>query len=118
VSGRKRWRVYAPVLELSARTGRGVHKLVPALGQAVEAYRRRVPTAELNKVVREAQAAHQSPGGRVLYATQGATDPPTFTLFTSRTLPAPYLRYLERRIRQHFGFGPTPLKFRVRRRAG
>ncbi|MDP9070673.1 MAG: ribosome biogenesis GTPase Der [Actinomycetota bacterium] len=109
---------YAPVLKLSARTGRGVHKLVPALVQAIGAYHRRVPTAELNKVVREAQAAHPTPGGRVLYATQGATDPPTFTLFTSRTVPAPYLRYLERRIREHFGFGPTPLKFRVRRRAG
>ena len=54
----------------------------------------------------------------VLYATQGATDPPTFTLFTNRQLPAPYLRYLERKIREHFAFGPTPLKLRVRRRAG
>ena len=47
----------------------------------------------------EAQAAHRSPGGRVLYATQGATDPPTFTLFATKSIPAPYLRYLERRIR-------------------
>jgi GTP-binding protein len=53
----------------------------------------------------------------VLYATQGAAEPPTFTLFSNRPLPAPYLRYLERRIRDHFGFGPTPLKLRVRRRA-
>jgi len=55
---------------------------------------------------------------RVLYATQGAADPPTFTLFASRTLPPTYLRYLERKIREHFEFGPTPLKLRVRRRAG
>jgi GTPase len=109
---------YAPVLTVSARTGLGVHKLVPALANAVEAYHRRVPTAELNKVIQRAQAAHASPAGRVLYATQGASDPPTFTLFTSRELPAPYLRYLERKIREHFGFGPTPLKLRVRRRAG
>ena len=109
---------YAPVLKVSARTGLGVHKLLPALAQAIEAYHRRIPTAELNKVVQAAQAAHASPGGRVLYATQGATDPPTFTLFASRTLPQPYLRYLERRIREHFGFGPTPLKLRVRRRDG
>ncbi|MEY2569358.1 MAG: GTPase [Actinomycetota bacterium] len=109
---------YAPVLKLSARTGLGVHKLLPALGQAMDAYHRRVPTAELNSVVQAAQAAHPSPSGRVLYATQGATDPPTFTLFTNRTLPAPYLRYLERKIREHFDFGPTPLKLRVRRRAG
>jgi GTP-binding protein len=109
---------YAPVLKVSAQTGLGVHKLLPALDQAIEAYHRRIPTAELNRVLQEAQAAHPSPGGRVLYATQGATDPPTFTLFASRTLPQPYLRYLERRIREHFGFGPTPLKLRVRRRAG
>lgn len=109
---------YAPVLKVSARTGLGVHKLLPALAQSIDAYHRRIPTAELNKVVQEAQAAHAPPGGRVLYATQGATDPPTFTLFANRPLPRPYLRYLERRIREHFGFGPTPLKLRVRKRAG
>lgn len=109
---------YAPVLKVSARSGLGVHKLLPALGQAIDAYHRRIPTAELNKVIQEAQLAHQSPTGKVLYATQGATDPPTFTLFASRALPQTYLRYLERKIREHFGFGPTPLKLRVRRRDG
>jgi GTP-binding protein len=84
----------------------------------MSAYRRRVPTGELNKVIAAAQAAHPSPAGKVLYATQGATNPPTFTLFANKTLPAPYLRYLERRIREHFDFGPTPLKLRVRRRTG
>jgi GTPase len=53
----------------------------------------------------------------VLYATQGASEPPTFTLFATRTLPPTYLRYLERRIREHFGFGNAPLKLRVRRRS-
>ena len=53
---------------------------------------------------------------RILYATQGATDPPTFTLFTNRELPAGYLRYLERKIREAFSIGPTPIKLRVRRR--
>ncbi len=57
-------------------------------------------------------------GPPAVYATQGATDPPTFTLFASRALPQTYLRYLERKIREHFGFGPTPLKLRVRRRDG
>ena len=110
---------YAPVLKISALTGKGVHTLVPALGQAIDAYQRRVPTGELNQVLQAAQAAHPAPGGvRVLYATQGASEPPTFTLFASRTLPPTYLRYLERKIREHFGFGPTPLKLRVRRRAG
>jgi GTPase len=109
---------YAPVLEVSAKTGRGAHRLYPALAQAVEAYRRRVPTASLNRAIAAAQAAQPAPhGAKVLYATQGATDPPTFTLFTSKELPASYLRYLERSIREHFGFGPTPLKLRARPRA-
>ncbi len=118
VSDRLGFLGYAPVLRVSARTGLGVHTLVPALDQAIEAYHRRVPTAELNAAVQEAQAAHPSPKGRVLYATQGATDPPTFTLFSTAPLPAPYLRYLERKIRERFDLGPTPLKLRVRRRAG
>ncbi|HZQ59662.1 MAG TPA: ribosome biogenesis GTPase Der [Acidimicrobiales bacterium] len=109
---------YAPILKVSARTGLGVHKLVPALQEAIEAYHRRIPTRELNTFIQLAQSEHPSPGGRVLYAVQGATDPPTFTLFATRPLPAPYLRYLERRLREHFGFGPTPLKLRVRRRTG
>jgi GTP-binding protein len=52
----------------------------------------------------------------VLYATQGATDPPTFTLFTNRELPPSYLRYLERKLREAFELGATPVKVRVRRR--
>jgi GTPase len=108
---------YAPVLKVSALTGLGVHKLYPALRQAMEASHRRVPTGELNRLMASAQSAHQSPGGRILYATQGGTDPPTFTLFATKAVPAPYLRYLERRIREHFSLGPTPLVFRVRRRS-
>jgi GTP-binding protein len=53
----------------------------------------------------------------VMYALQGATDPPTFTLFVNRELPHTYLRYLERSIREAFNFGSTPLKLRVRKRA-
>jgi GTP-binding protein len=109
---------YAPVLKVSAKTGLGAHRLLPALQQAIDAYHRRVPTRELNTVIQSAQSAHPSPTGRVLYATQGATDPPTFTLFTTKAIAPTYLRYLERRIREHFKFGPTPLKLRVRRRAG
>jgi GTP-binding protein len=109
---------YAPVLKVSARTGLGVHRLYPALRNSMAAAQERVPTGELNRVLAEAQAAHRSPGGRILYATQGGTDPPTFVLFATKAVPAPYLRYLERRIREQFGLGPTPLVFRVRRRAG
>jgi GTP-binding protein len=117
VNDRLAFLAYAPVLKVSARTGLGVHRLYPALRTSLEASQRRVPTGELNRVLADAQAAHRSPGGRILYGTQGATDPPTFTLFATRAIPAPYLRYLERRIREHFELGPTPLVFRVRRRA-
>ena len=109
---------YAPVIRASARTGLGVHRLLPALGQAIEAYHQRVSTTRLNRVVQSAQSAHPAPAGaRVLYAVQGASDPPTFTLFTNRSLPPTYLRYLERKLREDLGFGPTPLKLRVRRRS-
>jgi GTP-binding protein len=113
---------YAPAFPVSALTGRRVHQLLPALRAAEAAYHRRIPTAALNRVLRDAQAAHPPPAvrrhrPRVLYATQGATDPPTFTLFATRPLPQPYLRYLERKLREAFALGPTPIKLRVRRRA-
>jgi GTPase len=107
----------APVLPISAINGRGVHKLLPALEGSIDAYRRRVPTRKVNEVIQAAQLAQSAPGGaRVLYATQGATDPPTFTLFANRELPRTYLRYLERKLREAFGLGATPVKLRVRRR--
>lgn len=107
----------APVLKISALTGKGVHKLRPVLQEAIEQYHRRVPTRDVNRVIADAQQRQPAGGGtRVLYALQGATDPPTFTLFVNRELPQPYLRYLERSIREAFDFGATPLKLRVRKR--
>ncbi len=108
----------AVVLKISALTGKGVHRLLPALSDALDAYRTRIPTRRVNEVVRDAQAQQPAPhGARVLYATQGATDPPTFTLFANKTLPPTYLRYLERKLREAFGLGVTPVKLRVRQRA-
>lgn len=107
-----------PLVGLSAATGRGVHRLLPAIRLALGAYRRRIPTRELNLAVQAAQRVHPAPGGRILYATQGATDPPTFTLFSTGPLAPDWLRYLERRLRERFGLGPTPLVFRVRPRDG
>ena len=107
----------SPVLKISALTGKGVHRLYPALAGAIEAYTTRVPTRRVNEVIRRAQQAQPAPhGGRVLYATQGASDPPTFTLFTNKELPTSYLRYLERRLREELDLGATPVKLRVRRR--
>ena len=107
----------APILKISALTGKGVNKLAPVLKEAIVQYHRRVPTRDVNKVISAAQQKQPAPGGtRVLYAMQGATDPPTFTLFVNRELPHTYLRYLERSIREAFDFGSTPIKLRVRRR--
>ena len=107
----------SPVLKISALTGKGVHRLLPALSGTIDDYHRRVPTRKVNQVLRAAQSAQPAPhGGRVLYATQGAVDPPTFTLFANKELPASYLRYLERSLREECGFGSTPIKLRVRKR--
>jgi GTP-binding protein len=107
----------SPVLRISALTGRGIQRLAPALEAAIDAYETRVPTRRVNEVIQLAQSAQAAPhGGRVLYATQGATHPPTFTLFTNKDLPASYVRYLERRLREEFDLGATPIKVRLRRR--
>ena len=107
----------APVLKVSALSGKGVHKLRPVLQEAITQYHRRVPTRDVNRVIADAQQKQPAGGGaKVLYALQGATDPPTFTLFVNRELPGSYLRYLERSIREAFDFGSTPIKVRVRKR--
>jgi GTPase len=107
----------APVLKVSALTGKGVHKLRPVLQEAIKQYHRRVPTRDVNKVIAAAQQRQPAGHGvKVLYAMQGATDPPTFTLFVNRDLAPTYLRYLERSLREAFDFGNTPLKLRVRKR--
>ncbi len=107
----------SPVIRISALTGKSVNKLWPALHDALAAYSTRIPTRKVNMVIRSAQAAQPAPeGGRVLYATQGATDPPTFTMFANKELPRTYLRYLERSLREAFDMGNTPIKIRVRRR--
>ena len=112
---------YAPLVKVSALTGRNLRYVLPALREAEAAYHRRVPTAALNRVITDAQQRQPPPvvrkrRPRVLYATQGAADPPTFTLFATHKLPQTYLRYLEHRIREAFELGPTPVKIRVRLR--
>ena len=107
----------SPVLKLSALTGKGVHRLLPALAGTIDDYHKRIPTRKVNQVIRAAQAAQPAPhGGRVLYAMQGAVDPPTFTLFANKELAPAYLRYLERSLREACDFGSTPIKIRVRKR--
>ncbi len=112
---------YAQVLKLSALTRKNMGNVIPALRAAEAAYHVRVSTGVLNRAIKLAQERHPPPldgkhRPRILYATQGAIDPPTFTLFTTRPLPQTYLRYIERTIRETFELGPTPVKIRVRRR--
>lgn len=108
----------SPIVRLSALTGKNVHRLQPLLTDAITNYHKRVPTRDVNRVLAAAQQKQPAgQGARVLYALQGAVDPPTFTLFVNRELPRTYLRYLERSIREAFEFGSTPIKLRVRTRS-
>jgi GTP-binding protein len=107
----------APVLKISALTGKNVDKLRPLLQESIAQYHKRVPTRDVNRVLAAAQQRQPAAGGaKVLYAVQGATDPPTFTLFVNRELRHDYLRYLERTIREEFELGSTAIKIRVRKR--
>ncbi|HEY8340555.1 MAG TPA: GTP-binding protein, partial [Egibacteraceae bacterium] len=110
---------WAPVVRTSALTGRGITRLLPAIDAALEQWQRRVPTAALNTWLADAVAATPPPlvAGRpvrIRYATQVAVGPPTFRLFTNGELPRSYLRYLERRLREAFGFVGTPLRVGVK----
>jgi len=104
----------APVLKVSALSGLGAHQILPAVAAAEQAYHSRIPTGELNRALKSIQVAHPPVGARIQYAVQGASDPPTFTLFTNGRLQPTYLRYVERGLRERFELGPTPIKLRVR----
>jgi GTP-binding protein len=114
--GRVAW---APRVNISAMTGRSVQRLAPALEGALAAWEQRVPTGELNGYVAEIVAATPPPvrGGKqpkILFATQASVRPPTFVLFTSGPLEASYQRFLERRLRERYGFGGTPIALTTR----
>jgi GTP-binding protein len=105
---------WAPRVNVSAETGRHVEKLVPALHAALEGWSTRIPTAQLNAFLGRLVAEHPHPvrGGkqpRILFATQAATRPPTFALFTSGFLESGYRRFIERRLREEYGFVGTPI---------
>jgi len=110
---------WAPRVNVSALTGRHVQKLVPALEEALAGWETRVPTSRLNAFLSELVAAHPHPlrGGkqpRILFGTQGGTRPPTFVLFTTGFLEAGYRRFIERRLREEFGFVGTPIRINLR----
>jgi len=110
---------WAPRVNMSAKTGRAVQKLVPAMETALESWDKRISTGQLNSWLKEVVAATPPPvrGGkqpRILFATQATARPPTFVLFTSGFLEAGYRRFLERRLRETFGFEGTPIRINVR----
>ncbi|WP_030062574.1 MULTISPECIES: ribosome biogenesis GTPase Der [Streptomyces] len=110
---------WAPRVNVSAKTGRHMEKLVPAIETALEGWETRIPTARLNAFLGELVAAHPHPirGGkqpRVLFGTQAGSRPPRFVLFASGFLEAGYRRFIERRLREEFGFVGTPISISVR----
>ncbi|MDP9240154.1 MAG: ribosome biogenesis GTPase Der [Actinomycetota bacterium] len=110
---------WAPRVNVSAKTGRAVDRLAPALRTALSGWEQRVPTGRLNAWVADVVGATPPParGGRaprVLFATQADTRPPRFVFFTTGFLEAGYRRFLERRLREDFGFAGTPIEVSVR----
>ncbi len=110
---------WAPRVNISATTGRHLARLVPALETALASWDSRIPTAQLNAFLGEVVAAHPHPvrGGkqpRILFATQADTRPPRFVIFASGFIEAGYRRFLERRLRERFGFEGSPIEISVR----
>ena len=110
---------WAPRVNITARTGRHIDRLVPALDAALEGWATRVSTGVLNAFLGRLVAEHPHPvrGGKqpkVLFGTQAQAMPPTFVLFTSGKLEPSYLRFIERRLREEYGFVGTPLHIRQR----
>ena len=110
---------WAPRVNISARTGRHLEKLVPALELALDSWDTRIPTGKLNALIAELTAEHPHPvrGGkqpRILFGTQVSTRPPTFVLFTTGFLDPGYRRFITRRLCEIYGFEGTPINVNMR----
>jgi GTP-binding protein len=110
---------WAPRVNISARTGRHMEKLVPALELALESWDTRLPTGKFNAFLAELAQSHPHPlrGGkqpRILFGTQASSRPPTFVLFTTGFLDPGYRRYIQRRLREIYGFEGTPIQINMR----
>jgi GTPase len=112
---------WAPRINVTALTGWHVDRLVPALDRALAGWETRVPTGELNAFLGRLVSAHPHPvrGGkqsRILFATQPSVAPPKFVIFTTGPLEQAYTRFIERRLREEFGFVGTPVRLTVKPR--
>jgi GTP-binding protein len=116
-----------PVLEISAKTGKGTHKILPLAARIAEAAAQEIPTSALNRWLQDAVRRHEPSMAqrgtrkrpiKFFYATQTGTRPPTFVLFCtepSEVLDS-YRRFLEKRLREEFGFAGVPVRLRLRKR--
>ena len=112
---------WAPRINVTARTGWHIDRLVPAIKRALEGWETRVSTGQLNAFLGRLVQEHPHPvrGGKqpkILFGTQAQTAPPTFILFTTGKLDAGYERFVERRLREEFGFVGAPIELQVRPR--
>ena len=110
---------WAPHINLAARTGWHTNRLVRALDTALEGWTTRIPTGRLNGFLGQLQSATPHPvrGGkqpRILFATQAQVAPPRIVIFTTEFLDAGYRRFIERRLREEFGFQGSPIQIGVR----
>jgi GTP-binding protein len=114
---------YVPVLFISAKTGQRIHKVLPLALQVYEECLRRIPTGEINRLLREVVAEHPPKGThrhrlKFFYATQAGVNPPTFVFFVndSTLVHFTYKRYLENKLRERYGFLGAPLRLIFRNR--
>jgi GTP-binding protein len=112
---------WAPRINVSAMTKWHVNRLTPALDTALASWQTRVPTGRLNALLSQIMQSHPHPvrsgkQPRILFGTQVAAKPPRFVLFTTGFMDAGYRRFIERRLREEFGFEGTPIEVSVRPR--
>ncbi|TFD91607.1 ribosome biogenesis GTPase Der [Cryobacterium serini] len=110
---------WAPRVNISAKTGRHMEKLVPALELALESWDTRIATGKFNAFLAELTAAHPHPvrsgkQPRILFGTQASSRPPTFVVFTTGFLDPGYRRYIQRRLREIYGFEGSPINLSMR----
>ena len=105
---------WAPRINITAKTGWHIDRLVPAIEKALAGWETRISTGQLNGFLGRLVAEHPHPvrsgkQPKIMFGTQASSAPPTFVLFTSGLLEAGYERYIERRLREEFGFVGTPI---------
>jgi GTP-binding protein len=118
---------WAPVVPISAKTGRGVGSLLETVGEVAASYRARVPTGQLNRFFEQVLATHPPPtmgnrSPRLFYVTQAETGPPVFVVMTNEPehIHFSYQRYVANQLRKAFGFQGVPIRlvYKKRRRRG